>query len=269
MRNILKMGDIGQDVSDLQADLRRAGFDVPPTAIYDVATRDAVAALQQARGLVVDGKYGPKSRSALAGLDTSRMLRESDLIAAADRLDVPLASIKAVNEVESSGRGFLADGRPVILFERHVFWRQLQAHGIDPAPHAALRPSIVNQKRGGYAGGAAEYTRLAAASQIYAPAAQEAASWGAFQIMGYHWEALGFADIETFVATQSRSEGDQLATFVAFILADPALHRALKGRKWAQFARIYNGPAYAENLYDVKLARAYDRFSGASTGAGA
>ena len=50
------------------------------------------------------------------------MLRESDLIAAADRLDVPLASIKAVNEVESSGRGFLADGRPVILFERHVFW---------------------------------------------------------------------------------------------------------------------------------------------------
>lgn len=266
MRDILKMGDIGQDISDLQADLRRAGFDVPATAVYDEATRDAVTTLQQARGLVVDGRYGPKSRSALAGFDTSRMLRESDLITAADRLDVPLASIKAVNEVESNGRGFLADGRPAILFERHVFWRQLLAHGIDPAPHAALRPSIVNQTRGGYAGGVAEYTRLAAATQICAPAAQEAASWGAFQIMGYHWAALGFASIESFVATQSRSEGDQLATFVAFVLADPALHRALKGRKWAQFARAYNGPAYAENLYDVKLARAYERFAGASTG---
>lgn len=264
MREILKRGDIGQDVADLQTDLRRAGFGVPATAVYDDTTRDAVAALQQARGLVVDGRFGPKSRIALAGFDTSRLLRESDLIAAAERLGVPLATIKAVNEVESEGRGFLPDGRPVILFERHVFWTQLRAHGIDPEPHAALRPSIVNRKRGGYAGGPAEYTRLAAASQICAPAAKEAASWGAFQIMGYHWEALGFTDIETFVSTQSRSEGDQLDTFVAFILADPALHGALKRRRWAQFARGYNGPAYADNFYEVKLARAYDLFAGAT-----
>ncbi|WP_328515044.1 N-acetylmuramidase domain-containing protein [Ralstonia pseudosolanacearum] len=34
--------------------------------------------------------------------------------------------MRAVNEVESRGSGFLPDGRPVILFERHVMYRQLQ-----------------------------------------------------------------------------------------------------------------------------------------------
>ncbi|AZY53259.1 N-acetylmuramidase domain-containing protein [Bordetella avium] len=261
MYDILRKGDIGKAVSDLQSDLRRAGYTVERTAIYDDATRDAVAALQAAAGLVVDGVYGPKSRAALANLDTSRLMRESDLIAAAKRLGVPLASVKAVNEVESRGRGFLPDGRPIILFERHVFWRQLAAHDIDPAGYEG-RSSILSRQRGGYAGGAAEYVRLAAAMQIHAAAAQEAASWGAFQIMGYHWKTLGFADIESFVSSQHRSEGDQLSTFTAFVLADPALHRALKARKWAQFARLYNGPAYAENLYDIKLARAYARFVG-------
>lgn len=77
MREILKKGDIGQEVADLQADLRRAGFDVPANAIYDDTTRDAVAALQQTRGLVVDGRFGPKSRAALAGFDTSRLLRDN------------------------------------------------------------------------------------------------------------------------------------------------------------------------------------------------
>ncbi|MPS80909.1 MAG: DUF3380 domain-containing protein [Achromobacter sp.] len=261
MSEILRKGDIGQRVADLQADLRRAGYAVERTAIYDDRTRAAVAALQAAAGLVVDGVYGPNSRVALANFDVSSLLRESDLVAAAERLGVPLASIKAVNEVESRGRGFLPDGRPVILFERHVFWKQLVAHGVDPAQYGE-RPAILSRQRGGYAGGAAEYVRLAYAMQIHAAAAQEAASWGSFQIMGYHWKALGFADIESFVATQHRSEGDQLATFTAFVLADAALHRALKARKWAQFARLYNGPAYAENLYDIKLARAYARFAG-------
>ncbi|HCQ47226.1 MAG TPA: peptidoglycan-binding protein [Achromobacter sp.] len=261
MSEILRKGDIGQRVADLQADLRRAGYAVERTAIYDDRTRDAVVALQAAAGLVVDGVYGPKSRVALAQFDLSGLLRESDLIAAAERLGVPLASIKAVNEVESRGRGFLPDGRPVILFERHVFWKQLVAHDVDPAQYGE-RPAILSRQRGGYAGGAAEYVRLAYAMQIHAAAAQEAASWGSFQIMGYHWKALGFTDIESFVATQHRSEGDQLATFTAFVLADAPLHRALKAKKWAQFARLYNGPAYAENLYDIKLARAYARFAG-------
>ena len=49
--------------------------------------------------------------------------------------------------------------------------------------------------------------------------------------------------------------------FVRFIEADPELHKALKALKWPVVARIYNGPDYKDNLYDVKLQRAYQRFS--------
>ena len=52
----------------------------------------------------------------------------------------------------------------------------------------------------------------------------------------------------------------QLDAFVTFIASDATLHKALKARKWAEFAKLYNGPAYKENLYDAKLAQAYERF---------
>ncbi len=265
MSEILKAGARGLAVSALQSQLAHAGYSVEVNAVYDEATEAAVRALQQARGLVVDGKVGDKTRAALAGLDTSKLMRESDLVAAARTLGVSLASIKAVNEVESNGNGFLPDGRACILFERHVFRARLELHNVDPTPHAARFPGIVSTKRGGYAGGAAEYARLATAMQICEPAALEAASWGAFQIMGYHWQALGYESVRAFVTAQQQSEGEQLAAFVKFIQADPALHKALSARKWAAFARGYNGPKYAENFYDVKLARSYERFA-AGTG---
>lgn len=261
MSEILKSGARGLTVSALQTQLNHAGYRLEVTAEFDDATEGAVRALQAARGLVVDGKVGVKTRAALWGQDTSRLMRESDLVAAAKQLGVPLASIKAVNAVESNGSGFLPDGRVSILFERHVFYARLPTHGVDPAPHALRFPGIVNPKRGGYAGGAAEHARLATAAQVCRAAALESASWGAFQIMGFHWQALGYESVEAFVASQQESEGAQLAAFVKFIEADPALHKALTGRKWAVFARGYNGPAYAENLYDVKLARAYERFA--------
>ena len=35
---------------------------------------------------------------------------------------------------------------------------------------------------------------------------------------------------------------------------------ALQNKNWAEFARRYNGPAYAQNRYDEKLAEAYRLF---------
>ena len=52
-----------------------------------------------------------------------------------------------------------------------------------------------------------------------------------------------------------------LDAFVRFILADPTLLKALRAGAWATFAKQYNGPAYKENMYDVKLQRAYARFA--------
>lgn len=264
MTQLLRNGSRGLAVRNLQAALALAGYKVEVDGDFGDNTEAAVSAYQRKVGLVVDGVAGPKTLASLAGKDCRRLLKETDLQQAADRLGVPLASVKAVNQVESRGEGFLSNCRPVILFERHVMRRQLLAHGMDEfsvGSLSAARPALVNIKPGGYLGGTAEHQRLAQAKQIHDEAALESASWGLFQIMGYHWQRLGYLDAQHFADTMALSESAQLDAFVSFIEADPALHKALKARSWKQFARIYNGPAYAKNLYDVKLARAYAQFA--------
>jgi peptidoglycan hydrolase-like protein with peptidoglycan-binding domain len=112
-----RFGDHGDDVGLLQRRLIRAGFSVEVTHLYDAATEFAVIALQKKTGLVDDGVAGPKTLAALVtGRRDPKHLSLADLVAAADTLGVPLACVRAVNEVESSGSGFLLDGRPAILF---------------------------------------------------------------------------------------------------------------------------------------------------------
>ena len=258
---ILRYGDTGDDVALLQRRLARAGYPVPETHVFDHETESAVMTLQRDRGLVIDGIAGPKTLIALPGSSLSCHLTDADLVKSADALGVQVAAIRAVNEVESRGEGFLPDGRPAILFERHVFYKRLKAKGIDADALAAKYPNVVSSTRGGYMGKAAEYTRLASAERIDADAARESASWGAFQIMGYHWKALTYSSVDEFVSRMQRCEADHLDAFVRFIAADTALLSALKGRKWAAFAKGYNGPDYARNLYDAKLAQAYAKYA--------
>lgn len=261
----LRNGDRSQAVRLLQQQLNHNGAGLLVDGHYGDVTEKAVRAYQLKLGLVADGIAGSKTLAALAGADTGRLLKQRDLQQAADRLGVPLASVMAVNQVESRGEGFGANGRPVILFERHVMHARLQANGMTAAQADALaarHPGIVSRTPGGYLGGVAEHQRLAQAQQIHATAALESASWGLFQVMGYHWDRLGYLDARHFADCMQLSEAAQLDAFVSFIEADPALLKALKALKWAEFAKRYNGPAYAKNLYDVKLARAYAEFAG-------
>ena len=266
---VLKHGSTGRAVVQLQRQLNAKGAKLFPDGDYGDETEKAVRAYQLRIGLVVDGIAGPKTQHALSGGDCCQLLRNSTLLAAATRLGAEVAAVYAVNEVESLGEGFLANGKPKILFERHVMHQRLslQRHDSDdPAAlkaHAAelatLYPNLVNPRPGGYAGGTAEHQRLAQARMIDALCAPESASWGAFQIMGYHAQALGYASVDDFTQRMAKDENEQFEAFVRFIEADPALHKALKAKRWTEFARRYNGPAYARNLYDVKLARAYQR----------
>lgn len=171
---------------------------------------------------------------------------------AARRLGVDVATVKAVASVESSGNGFLPDGRPKILFERHVFAR-LTAHRFDRD-----HPDLSHTEPGGYQGGAAEYGRLYRALQLDGDAAPQAASWGAFQVMGYNFEACGERSFNGFLLAMHHGADAHLDLFVAFVLGQ-GLAQHLRARNWAAFARGYNGPGYARNDYDTRLAQAYAR----------
>lgn len=176
-------------------------------------------------------------------------LDDTAIEAAAARIGCQVASVRAVIDVESRG-GFLPDGRPKILFERHYFSR-LTKKAFD-ATHA----DISNPKWGGYKGGAAEYERLGRAIKLNRDAALRSASWGAFQIMGDNYKLCGFANAESFVAAVVSGEAAQLDAFCSFI-KKTGLDDELIRRDWAGFARGYNGPAYKANKYDEKLAAAY------------
>ena len=52
-----------------------------------------------------------------------RTLTPADYERAAAALGCEVAAIRAVAAMESSGDGFLPDGRPTILFDAHVFNR--------------------------------------------------------------------------------------------------------------------------------------------------
>ena len=194
----------------------------------------------------------------------SKALTEEAIREAANNLGVDVACVKAVAEVESLGNGFNSTGMVKILFERHKFYKFIaQKYGIPKANQlAAMHPDICSPKAGGYTSSTAtEHKRLDKAIAIDRECAMKSASWGRFQVMGFNYAAAGFANVEDFCVAMWKSEDEHLRAFVNFIKADANMHRHLKNRNWAAFANAYNGPAYAQNKYDTKLAAAYRKYS--------
>lgn len=193
---------------------------------------------------------------------SSKKLQPSDYVSAAQSLGVSVAAIRAVADVESRGDGFMSNGHPVILFERHVMYRQLRdKFGKARADnYASWHPDIVNPVSGGYGRESEQPKRMERAAAIDRECALNSASWGLFQIMGYHWRVLGYATQQTFINAMYRNEAGQLHAFCRFIKVDPSLHQALKNKDWERFARIYNGPAYASHNYHGRMAAAYNQY---------
>ncbi|MBI2382335.1 MAG: DUF3380 domain-containing protein [Gammaproteobacteria bacterium] len=259
---ILKHGDHGAAVTELQRWLNYYGATLPTDGWFGDATEAALVAFQRKMGLIADGCAGRATLVALSlGTVPSKRLLAAEVKAVAEHLQVHPAALCAVLDVESRGEGFLPDGRPAILFERHVFYKRLAAAGAEVEGLAARFPMLVNPQRGGYAGGSAEWLRLTNAQGLageHSAAAYESCSWGLFQIMGYHWARVGYGSCAEFVAAMDLGEPAHLVAFARFVESDPALLKALRARKWADFAKLYNGPAYKENRYDVKLASAFE-----------
>lgn len=240
------------------------------TLEVDAAVKD----FQKKNNIVVDGIVGMKTWQCL--FDKSKIifsinnlfLGESDLNDFAKNYNIELAAVKAINEVESAGKGFLMSGKPKILFEGHVFWKQLQNRGIKP--ENLLTSSYKNVlypkwTKLFYEGGEKEYDRLNKAISISSDskvkeAALASASWGCFQIMGYHALSLGYSSVQEFVDKMYLHEREHLIAFGKFLQVNNIMVD-LKNKNWAKVAEKYNGPNYKVNKYDQKLAKAYQKYS--------
>lgn len=204
----------------------------------------------------------------------SLKLSNADIREAAQMLGVEEAALKAVIAVEvgMNANGFLENGQPKILFEGHVFWRQLKAAGLDPATFAVQYPNIVHRgwNPQNYVGGAGEYNRLRQALEIHRESALKSASWGTFQIMGFNHKTSGFRSVDEFVEAHYKGAREHLEAFSNFLKNDRGgkMHEALKKKDWATFARYYNGPSYATHKYDVRLENSYKEFKRTASGGG-
>ena len=270
----LKLKSKGDAVALLQELLNEFKYELVVDGIFNAATDAAVRDFQKKNQLVSDGEVYTKTWTKLinkAPIDIGRMeekfLKEQDMMDLANELGIELAVVKAVNAIESSGRGFTIDGRTKILFEGHVFWKQLIARNINPEDFVKGNENVLYPKwtKKHYVGGKAEYDRLDKAiaiskSKDVAEAAYASASYGLFQIMGFHYKSLGFDDIIAFVGTMKENEGEHLKVFAKFIKVNNLI-KYLKNKQWADFALRYNGTGYKANKYDEKLAKAYEKYN--------
>jgi len=192
------------------------------------------------------------------------LLTDDDFANAAKKLNCDIAAIKAVAEVESSGNGFLSDGRVKILFEGHQFYKYTKG------AYATSNPTICFRKwtrdfytKGANADvrGAGELARLEQAMALDRTAALLSASYGKFQIMGFNFAVAGFKTVEEFYEAMQLSEGEHLNAFCNYIKGN-SLDDELRTHNWAGFAYRYNGPEYKKNQYDTKLAKAHKKYGG-------
>ena len=164
--------------------------------------------------------------------------------------------IRAVLAVETSGGGFDKLGRPRMLFEPHVFWREL---GQGQKRTAAEAQGLAYPLWGMKPYPADSYAAFMRAYKLDPSAALRSASWGIGQIMGFNHKAAGYASAGDMVAAFCESEKAQLDAMISFIRSE-GLDDDLRRHDWSGFARGYNGAGYATHGYHTKLAAAFAKW---------
>lgn len=209
----------------------------------------------------------------------SKTLTEEQIRGAAVLYGVEYAALRAVIEVESGGSGFAnnrhGDEEVKILFERHILWKRLQIPGrdINPKPLATAHPSLCgpswSPKQYPYGPTSLQWDRVETVVawaqkrdpnrwESYKKAAYESASYGLFQLMGYHYEAAGYHEIYNFKHAMEADEESQLKAIIRWMRGNGLLER-LRSKDWTRFVMGYNGIGQVP-VYRAKLLKAYSRY---------
>lgn len=172
------------------------------------------------------------------------------------------AALLAVTAVESAGQVFaLVEGKqePLIRFEGHYFDRRLNGE----QQQQARTQGLASPTAGAIANPKTQPDRwkmLKQAAAIDTQAAYESVSWGLGQVMGAHWQWLGYANVEALVEEARSGAFGQVRLMVRYI-EKASLAEALRNHDWPAFAHGYNGPNYKKNNYDEKIADAYVHYA--------
>ena len=195
------------------------------------------------------------SKAPWNGAAFPRQLSTEHFEKAARRLGCETAAIRAVWEVEASGRHFLNDGSVVRRFEPHHF----------PSSHWSRIGFSVRQGEAPWRASLrlSNETMFQKAASLDLQSACRASSWGAPQIMGFNHKDAGFNTPEDMVVHMAKGAPEQLGAFVQLIEAW-GLATALIAHDWQRFARRYNGTGNVQE-YARRIEAAYRKHSGQSS----
>lgn len=179
--------------------------------------------------------------------------------------------IHAIIDVEAPKSGFDDQGRPRILFEPHVFYRNLKdsPKKLQAAISAGL--AYKDWKKGAYGKESEQYPKLLRAIEIDETAALKACSWGRSQILGENHLLAGYATPQAMVADFCDDEDNHIEAMVQFLKSkklDPylrtidKLNRASTPDDWRPVAKGYNGTGYEANDYHSQLAKRHNWWRG-------
>ncbi len=232
----------------------------------DPAAQHAPLAPATAEQLVLGAAAGPGARNLAAIWNRYGGL----LTLLADRLQIDVNVALAVLAVESGGAAFGADGRLLIRFENHLFYRAWGQHHREHffqhfAFNQATAESWLNHQwratpqapfqplhRNDAGAQALEWQVFTFAAGLDEQAAQMSISMGAPQILGSNYARIGYATVQAMFDAFSSDERNQLLGFFDYIRTDQALLTALRNQDYVAFASGYNGAGQAQ-AYGAKI----------------
>lgn len=187
----------------------------------------------------------------------ARRLDDIDLPRIGSKIGVGEDELHAFMDVEAAGSGFDGKGRPKMLFEPHVFYRNLSG----ASRTAAVKAGLAYKKWGTKPYPKDSYPRLEQAMLINEAAALKSASWGLGQILGENHRMVGYATPQAMVKGFMEDEELHLEAMVEFLIS-AGIDDDLREHDWAAVARVYNGPGYRKHNYHGRMAAAFRKWQG-------
>lgn len=192
---------------------------------------------------------------------------ENDILLALDKEarknNLDPAGVKAFAAAETGGKGFAEDtGKILIQFEPAWFRKK--------APYAPSGAWFVN----GVERQSKEWLAFNDAFAKNKDAAMQATSIGLGQIMGFHYQRLGYASVGAMWDDAKKGIDRQVYQMVKFLITDPILKEALKpksggltAKDFYTMASRYNGAGFealAKKLgrepYNITISKFYQKY---------
>ena len=167
----------------------------------------------------------------------------------------PFAFLSIIS-VETGGRGFDEDtGKILIQFEPHWFRRN---EPYVPSGNWSLNKVDIQIR---------EWPAFNSAYSIDPDSAMKSTSIGLGQIMGFHYERLGFKSVGDMWSDAKKGLENQIEQIAKFLISDKNLSLHFKNKDWHNIALIYNGKDYKKMAvkwgrepYNVSMQKAYNKF---------